>query len=144
MANFTVGRNLGLVSQPPKGTGTGSNILSLNFTSVANSIVTVSIPSVGAYIQGDVTTDATSSFNIGTNSTGDIFNTMYVAGTSDSRFRADRLSGHGRCSGSTHDQWQTRRVTANATERIYPVDRLERRSLHHGDRRLCLIGERRT
>ena len=53
-ANFTIDRNLGLVAQPPKGTGTGSNILSLNFTSVANSIVTVSIPSVGSYIQGNV------------------------------------------------------------------------------------------
>ena len=36
-ANFIIGRNLGLVSQPPKGTGTGSNVLSLNFTTVANS-----------------------------------------------------------------------------------------------------------
>ncbi len=80
-ARFNIGRNLGLVSQPPKGTGTGTNILTLNYTSVANSIVTVTIPAVGTYIQGNVTTDATSSFNIGTNSTGDIFNTMYVAGT---------------------------------------------------------------
>ena len=40
-SQFNIGRNLGLVSQPPKGTGTGTNVLTLNFTSVANSIVTV-------------------------------------------------------------------------------------------------------
>jgi len=80
-AQFDIGRNLGLVSQPPKGTGTGTNVLTLNYTSVANSIVTVTIPAVGSYIQGNVTTDATSSFNIGTTSEGNIFNTMYVAGT---------------------------------------------------------------
>ena len=55
--------------------------MTLNYTSVANSIVTVTIPAVGTFIQGNVTTDATSSFNIGTVSEGDIFNTMYVAGT---------------------------------------------------------------
>ncbi len=31
-ANFQIDRDLGLVSQPPKGTGTGSNVLSLNYT----------------------------------------------------------------------------------------------------------------
>jgi hypothetical protein len=80
-AQFNIGRNLGLVSQPPKGTGTGTNVLTLNFTSVANSIVSVTIPAVGGYIQGNVLTDATSSFNIGTTSQGNIINTMYIAGT---------------------------------------------------------------
>ena len=56
-SQFNIGRNLGLVSQPPKGTGTGTNVLTLNFTSVANSIVTVTIPAVGAYIQGNVIID---------------------------------------------------------------------------------------
>ena len=65
-AQFNIGRNLGLVSQPPKGTGTGTNVLTLNYTSVANSIVTVTIPAVGSYIQGNVNVDPTSSFNIGT------------------------------------------------------------------------------
>jgi hypothetical protein len=81
-ANFTIGRNLGLVAQPPKGTGTGSNILSLNFTSVSNSIVTVSIPSVGSYIQGNLTVNPGSLFTIG----GDILNTMYVEGTVSAGF----------------------------------------------------------
>ncbi len=80
-SQFNIGRNLGLVSQPPKGTGTGTNVLTLNYTSVANSLVTVTIPAVGAYIQGNLTTDSTSSFNIGTVSQGDVFNTLYVAGT---------------------------------------------------------------
>jgi hypothetical protein len=85
-AQFNIGRNLGLVSQPPKGTGTGTNVLTLNFTTVANSIVTVTIPAVGAYIQGNLTTDATSSFNIGATSTGAIFNTLYVSGTVSAGF----------------------------------------------------------
>jgi hypothetical protein len=80
-AQFNIGRNLGLVSQPPKGTGTGTNVLTLNYTSVANSIVSVTIPAVGGYVQGNLVTDATSSFNIGTISQGNIRNTMYVAGT---------------------------------------------------------------
>ena len=81
-ANFTIDRHLGLVPQPPKGTGTGSNILSLNFTSVANSIVTVSIPSVGAYIQGNVIVNPGSVFAIG----GNIFNTIYVEGDIEAGF----------------------------------------------------------
>ncbi len=82
-ANFTIDRNLGLVPQPPKGTGTGSNILSLNFTSVANSIVTVSIPSVGSYIQGNVNVNPGSVFAIGG---GNIYNTMYVEGDVEAGF----------------------------------------------------------
>jgi hypothetical protein len=76
-ANFIIGRNLGLVSQPPKGTGTGTNVLSLNYTSVANSIVTVTIPSVGSYIEGSVDINPGSVFGIG----GQIYNTMYVEGS---------------------------------------------------------------
>jgi hypothetical protein len=82
-AQFNIGRNLGLVSQPPKGTGTGTNVLTLNFTTVANSIIQVIVPAVGSFIQVDVITDTTSSFNIG----GNIFNTMYVAGTVTAGFK---------------------------------------------------------
>ena len=46
-ANFIVGRNLGFIPQPPKGTGTGSNVLALNFTFVAGSTIVQAIPSVG-------------------------------------------------------------------------------------------------
>ncbi len=78
-AVFSIGRNLGLVSQPPKGTGTGSNVLTLNFNSLANTTITVSLPpSVGAFIQGNLVIDTAngSSFLIGNN----IFNTMYIEG----------------------------------------------------------------
>jgi hypothetical protein len=75
-AGFQIDRNLGLVSQPPKGTGTGSNVLSLNFTNVSNSIITITIPSVGSYIQGNVAIGPGSYFTLG----GQIFNTMYVEG----------------------------------------------------------------
>jgi hypothetical protein len=76
-ANFLIGRNLGLVPQPPKGTGTGTNILSLNFTNVSNSIITVSIPPVGSFIQGNVAVAPGSVFAMG----GVIYNTMYVEGS---------------------------------------------------------------
>jgi hypothetical protein len=76
-ANFIIGRNLGVVSQPPKGTGTGTNVLTLNYTTVANSIVTVTIPAVGSYIQGNVVVNPGSVFSIG----GNIFNTMFVVGS---------------------------------------------------------------
>ncbi len=76
-ANFQISRNLGLVSQPPKGTGTGSNVLSLNYTSVANGIVSVTIPSVGSFIQGGITINPGSLFTMG----GNIYNTMYSEGT---------------------------------------------------------------
>jgi hypothetical protein len=81
-ANFTIGRYLGLVAQPPKGTGTGSNILSLNFTAVSNSIISVSIPSIGSYIQGNLIVNPGSLFTIG----GNIFNTMYVEGDIEAGF----------------------------------------------------------
>jgi hypothetical protein len=80
-SDFIVGRNLGLVSQPPKGTGTGTNVLTLNYTSVSNSIVQVSIPAVGSYIEGNVTVNPGSLFEIGATAPGDIDNTMYVEGT---------------------------------------------------------------
>ena len=78
-AVFSIGRNLGLVSQPPKGTGTGTNVLTLNFNSITNTTITVTVPPpVGAYIQGNVIIDtaAGSSFLIG----NAIFNTMYIEG----------------------------------------------------------------
>ncbi len=78
-AVFSIGRNLGLVSQPPKGTGTGTNFLTLNFNSIANTTITVAVPPpVGAYIQGNVVIDTAngSAFLIGNN----IYNTMYIEG----------------------------------------------------------------
>ncbi len=76
-ANFQINRDLGLIAQPPKGTGTGSNVLSLNFTNVTNSLITVLIPSVGSFIQGGITISPGSVFSI----SGNIYNTMYTEGT---------------------------------------------------------------
>ncbi len=85
-SQFNIGRNLGLVSQPPKGTGTGTGVLALNYTTVANNTITTVIPAVGAYIQGDVTINPGSSFNIGTVTAGNIYNTMYIEGTTTAGF----------------------------------------------------------
>lgn len=76
-ANFIIGRNLGLVAQPPKGTGTGSNVLSLNYTAVTNSTISVTIPSVGSFIQGNVNINPGSVFGIG----GTVYYTMYIEGS---------------------------------------------------------------
>jgi hypothetical protein len=76
-ANILIGRDLGLLSQPPKGTGTGSNVLALNYTSVSNSIISVNIPSVGAFIQGGMTINPGSVFAIA----GNIYNVLASAGT---------------------------------------------------------------
>lgn len=75
-ASVFIGRNLGLLSQPPKGTGLGSNVLSLNYTNVSNSFITVSIPSVGSFIQGNIAIGPNDYFVMG----GQIYNTMYVQG----------------------------------------------------------------
>jgi hypothetical protein len=85
-SQFNIGRNLGVVSQPPKGTGTGTNVLTLNYTTISNSIVTVTIPAVGSYIQGDLNVDPSSSFNIGTVAQGNIISTMFVEGTTTAGF----------------------------------------------------------
>jgi hypothetical protein len=76
-ASVFIGRNLGLVPQPPKGTGTGSNVLTLNFTQLNNSLTSITIPSVGSFVQGSLAIGANSFFVLG----GQIYNTMYIEGT---------------------------------------------------------------
>jgi hypothetical protein len=76
-ANFIVGRNLGLVPQPPKGTGTGSNILALNFTVASGQTLTTTIPSVGSFIQGNIAITPGSVFGIGSL----IHNTLFASGS---------------------------------------------------------------
>lgn len=107
-ANFIIGRNLGLLSQPPKGTGTGSNVLTLNYTSVSNSIVSVTIPSVGSFIQGSVAISPGSVFGIG----GLIYNTMYVEGTVQGYSRL--FEGYG-TSAQTNPPYLTELPTTTAT-----------------------------
>ena len=78
-AVFSIGRNLGLAPQPPKGTGTGSNVLLLNFNQLTNTTITTTLPpSVGSFIQGNLVIDTArgSAFLIG----NQIVNTMYVEG----------------------------------------------------------------
>lgn len=63
-AAFNVARDMGIVAQAPKGTGTGSNVLTLNAPLVGTQS-TEQFPSVSAYIQGDVIIAANSSFSVG-------------------------------------------------------------------------------
>jgi hypothetical protein len=63
-ASFVIDRFVGLLPQPPKGTGTGSNILSLNQSLLGTGTSTV-IPSVSANIQGNFTVGPGSAFFIG-------------------------------------------------------------------------------
>jgi hypothetical protein len=64
-ASIVVGRFAGLTPQPPKGTGNGSNILSLNQSTVGTGSVVSVTPSVSAYIQGNLTIAAGSVFRLG-------------------------------------------------------------------------------
>jgi hypothetical protein len=78
-AVFSIARNIGLAPQPPKGTGTGSNVLLLNFNTLVGVTVNETLPSpVGGFIQGNVVIDtaAGSSFLIGNT----IFNDVLVEG----------------------------------------------------------------
>ncbi len=80
-SQILVGRDMGATLQPPKGTGTGSNVLSLNFTTLTNTITTIATPpSVSAYIQGNVTIGPGSAFIVGRN----VDETMWVIGNIDS------------------------------------------------------------
>ncbi|WP_165232254.1 hypothetical protein [Aquisphaera insulae] len=63
-SKITIGRDLGAILQPPKGTGSGSNVLSLN-QAVVGTTSNLSEPSVGAYLQGALNVNAGSAFVIG-------------------------------------------------------------------------------
>jgi hypothetical protein len=89
-SQILVGRNLGATLQPPKGTGTGSNVLTLNFSTIANTITTVSPPSsVSGFIQGSINIDATSSFVV----VGSIFYPLYIIGDVNGSNRIAFLGG---------------------------------------------------
>lgn len=77
-SKFTIGRDLGLVNQPAKGTGTGTNVLTLNFVTLTNTTAVQNPPGVSTFIQGDVDIRGSGSeFSIGRN----ISNLMYVEGS---------------------------------------------------------------
>ncbi len=60
-----VGETLGLLPQSPKGTGTGSNVLTLNQSLLSGGLASTAFPNVAAYIQGSMTVVAPSTFTIG-------------------------------------------------------------------------------
>ncbi len=66
-ANFLISRDVGLVLQPPKGTGTGSNVLALNNinTTTATSTTAILPANVSAFIQGSININSGSQFVIG-------------------------------------------------------------------------------
>ena len=63
-AAINVGRYLGLNPQPPKGSSTGSNILTLNQAQIGTGTA-VNVPSVSAYVIGDFTIGAGSFIKVG-------------------------------------------------------------------------------
>ncbi len=77
-SQILIGRDLGPTLQPPKGTGTGSNVLTL-FLSTLSSTTTVSAtlpPEVSAYLQGTINIAPGSAFVIGRA----VDNAIYVIG----------------------------------------------------------------
>ena len=75
-SQILVGRDLGAVLQPPKGTGTGSDVLSLNLPATTTLVAAAPENAVSTYIQGNL--------NIGTGSTftvvGNLDQQMYIGG----------------------------------------------------------------
>ncbi|AMV36465.1 hypothetical protein [Planctomyces sp. SH-PL62] len=63
-SNLFINRDLGLVPQPPKGTATGSNVLTLNVPLVGTQ-TTQQFPPVSGLIKGDVVINPGSQFAIG-------------------------------------------------------------------------------
>ncbi len=80
-SQFLVGRDIGAILQPPKGTGTGSDVLSLN-QPVVGTTTSITVPSVGAYVQGNIDVGAGSAFVVGRNVAEPIWVLGNIAGTS--------------------------------------------------------------
>jgi hypothetical protein len=85
-ASIKIARDLGLVNQPPKGTGTGSNVLLLNFNTLTQTTVNgQALPqAVSTFIEGNVVINPGSVFSVGR----EIGNIGYIEGsiTGFSRF----------------------------------------------------------
>ena len=75
-SSIIIDRHLGAVLQPPKGTGTGSNVLSLNQPSTSTLVAAPVQPSVSGYIQGNVKIVSPSTFQV----VGEIFYPLYIIG----------------------------------------------------------------
>jgi hypothetical protein len=66
-SQILIGRDLGAVLQPPKGTGTGSNVLTLNLNQVGTTFNGTLPPEVSTFIQGSLTIFPGSAFVVGRN-----------------------------------------------------------------------------
>jgi hypothetical protein len=75
-SQILIGRDLGAVLQPPKGTGSGSNVLTLFLSNIANNINVTLPPEVATYIQGGINVGPGSAFVIGRA----VDNPIYVIG----------------------------------------------------------------
>jgi len=80
-SSITIDRNLGAVLQPPKGTGTGSNVLSINLPATTTQVAQPPQTAVSGYIQGNIKIEKTSSSNFFVG--GSIFYPLYIIGNVD-------------------------------------------------------------
>jgi hypothetical protein len=65
-SNFLIARDIGAVLQPPKGTGSGSNVLTLFLSNFTNQTINVAVPpEVATFIQGGLNVGPGSTFVIG-------------------------------------------------------------------------------
>lgn len=85
-ASINVARDLGLINQPPKGTGSGSNVLLLNFNTLTTTTINGQVlpQAVSTFIQGSVVINPGSVISVGRS----IDNVGYIEGsiTGFSRF----------------------------------------------------------
>ena len=75
-SRIVVGRDMGAVLQPPKGTGTGSDVLSLNLPSTTTLVAAAPENAVSTFIQGGVIIGTGSTFTV----VGTIDQQMYIGG----------------------------------------------------------------
>jgi hypothetical protein len=75
-SQIVVGRDMGATLQPPKGTGTGSNVLSLNLPASTALQAAPAENAVSTYIQGNLSIGTGSSFTV----IGNLDQQMYIGG----------------------------------------------------------------
>jgi hypothetical protein len=78
-SQILIGRDLGAILQPPKGTGTGSDVLSLNLPTSTTLVAAAPQAAVSAYIQGNIIIGPGSAFVVGRN----VDQIIYVIGNID-------------------------------------------------------------
>jgi len=78
-SQFLIGRDIGATLQPAKGTGTGSNVLSINLPSSTTLVAAAPEEAVSAYIQGNIIIGPGSAFVFGRS----VDQVIYVLGNID-------------------------------------------------------------